>query len=103
MSTPSASIVNVFPCLDGLPGPMPWRTRANAFRKRDGDLYAHLVREALSRKAAGMTTYVREMSTVQHTNTDLCRWAAIFSDENIPEGDQSRLMNQFSAVRIPSK
>ncbi|KAJ7628931.1 hypothetical protein FB45DRAFT_1028991 [Roridomyces roridus] len=38
LSSPSRSIINALPFLDMIPGPMPWRTRAAAFRKReDGD------------------------------------------------------------------
>ena len=39
---------------------MPWRTRAKAFRERDAKLYGHLIREALSKTAAGMDTYVKK-------------------------------------------
>ncbi len=64
LSTPSASIINIFPFLDWIPGPMPWRTRAKAFRECDAELYGHLIRKALSKKAAGVNTYVNRMALV---------------------------------------
>jgi len=56
MCTPSASIINVFPFLDSLPGPKPWNTRARAYRKREDALYDKLITEAVSGKRAGMNT-----------------------------------------------
>ncbi len=44
----TASIINIFPFLDWIPGPMPWRTRAKAYRKHEDELYERLVREAVS-------------------------------------------------------
>lgn len=58
LCTPSASIINVLPFLDAIPGPMPWRKRAQAYRKREDALYAKLIKEAVSGKASGMNTYV---------------------------------------------
>ncbi|KAJ7628952.1 cytochrome P450 [Roridomyces roridus] len=80
---PGASIINAFPFLNILPGPMPWRTRAAAFRKREDALYDKLVTEAVSGKASGMNT-----------------WAAIFTSEDKPEGDQRRLLNIFASAAI---
>lgn len=101
MSTPSASIINIFPFLDWLPGPMPWRTRANAYRIRENQLYEDLVREALLRKASGMNMYVINAGyNISHSDTYLHSWAAVFVDENSPQGDQRHLMKQFAAVRI---
>ncbi|GLB41042.1 putative cytochrome p450 [Lyophyllum shimeji] len=83
LCTPSASIINVFPFLDKIPGPMPWRTRAAAYRKREDAIYNKIITEAVSGKASGMNT-----------------WAATFAREDKPEGDQRRLMNQFTGAAI---
>ncbi|KAF7331129.1 Cytochrome P450 2B11 [Mycena sanguinolenta] len=83
LSTPSASIVNVLPFLDMIPGPMPWRKRAQAYRKREDALYNRLVARAVSGEASGMNT-----------------WAAAFAREDKPEGDQRRLMNQFTGTAV---
>ncbi len=55
--SPSASLVNFFPFLDRIPGPMPWRKRAEEFRKRENAFYRNLIQEAVYGKAAGMNTY----------------------------------------------
>ncbi|KAG6853247.1 hypothetical protein C0991_005749 [Blastosporella zonata] len=55
---PNASITNVFPFLDRIPGPMPWRTRAQAFRERDAAIYKKLTDEAVKGKGSGMSTFV---------------------------------------------
>ncbi|KAF7341643.1 Steroid 17-alpha-hydroxylase/17,20 lyase [Mycena sanguinolenta] len=81
LSTPSASIMNVLPFPDIIPGPMPWRKQAQSYRKREDALYDKLVTHALSGEASGMNT-----------------WAAVFAREDKPEGDQRRLMNQFAAT-----
>ena len=57
LTSPSACIVNFFPFLDRIPGPMPWRKRAEVFRKRESAFYKNIIREAVSGKAAGMNTY----------------------------------------------
>ncbi|KAJ7230251.1 cytochrome P450 [Mycena pura] len=62
---------------------MPWRKRAQAYRKREDALYDRLVTNAVSGKASGMNT-----------------WAAEFAREDKPEGDQRRLMNQFTATAV---
>ncbi|KAJ7253781.1 hypothetical protein C8J57DRAFT_1658774 [Mycena rebaudengoi] len=80
LCTPSASIINVLPFLDIIPGPMPWRKRAQTYRKREDALYDRLITDAVSGKASGMNT-----------------WAAAFAREDKPEGDQRRLMNQLTA------
>ncbi|KAJ7628886.1 cytochrome P450 [Roridomyces roridus] len=80
---PSASIINALPFLDMIPGPMPWRVRATAFRKREDAIYQKLVNEAVSGRAAGMNT-----------------WAAAFASEDKPEGDQRQLLNIFSNAAI---
>ncbi|KAF7342636.1 Steroid 17-alpha-hydroxylase/17,20 lyase [Mycena sanguinolenta] len=79
----SASIMNVLPFLDIIPGPMPWRKRAQTHRKREDALYNKLITRAVSGEASGMNT-----------------WAAMFAREDKPEGDQRRLMNQFTAREI---
>ncbi|KAG6843882.1 hypothetical protein H0H87_012098 [Tephrocybe sp. NHM501043] len=58
LTTPSASIVNIFPLLDYIPGPMPWRARARAFRENDKAIYTKLINEALTGRASGMNTCV---------------------------------------------
>ncbi|KAF7372776.1 Steroid 17-alpha-hydroxylase/17,20 lyase [Mycena sanguinolenta] len=75
--TPSASIINVLPFLDMIPGPMPWRKRARTYRKREDALYEKLITRAVSGEASGMNT-----------------WAAAFAREDKPEGDQRRLVRQ---------
>ncbi|KAF7341634.1 Cytochrome P450 2B11 [Mycena sanguinolenta] len=81
LSAPSASIMNTIPFLDIIPGPMPWRKRAQTYRKREDALYDKLITRALSGEASGMNT-----------------WAAAFAREDKPEGDQRRLMNQFAGT-----
>ncbi|KAG6902058.1 hypothetical protein C0995_005115 [Termitomyces sp. Mi166 len=81
--TPAASIINTLPFLDLLPGPMPWRTRAQAFRKREYEVYKKLIDEAVTGKASGMNT-----------------WAAEFAREDKPEGDQRILLKQFTGAAI---
>lgn len=83
LCTPSASITNVLPFLDKIPGPMPWRTRAKAYREREDAIYSKLITEAVSGKGSGMNT-----------------WAAVFASEDKPEGDQRRLMKQFTGAAI---
>ncbi|KAF7372769.1 Cytochrome P450 2B11 [Mycena sanguinolenta] len=81
LSNPSASIMNFLPFLDIIPGSMPWRERAQTFRKREDALYNRLIARAVSGEASGMNT-----------------WAAAFAREDKPEGDQRRLMNQFTGT-----
>ncbi|KAF7347995.1 Steroid 17-alpha-hydroxylase/17,20 lyase [Mycena sanguinolenta] len=83
LAAPSASIINVLPFLDIIPGPMPWRKWARIHRKRDDVLYDKLITHAVSGEASGMNT-----------------WAAAFAREDKPEGDQRRLMNQFTGTAI---
>ncbi|KAG6838716.1 hypothetical protein H0H93_006437, partial [Arthromyces matolae] len=56
LCTPSASIVNVFPFLDWIPGPMPWRTRAKDYRDREDAIYTKLIEDAVTGKGSGMNT-----------------------------------------------
>ncbi|KNZ80003.1 Cytochrome P450 2B11 [Termitomyces sp. J132] len=56
--TPNASIINKFPFVDLIPGPMPWRARAQSFRKRLDILYEKLLDDALTGKASGMNTEI---------------------------------------------
>ncbi|KAF7372767.1 Steroid 17-alpha-hydroxylase/17,20 lyase [Mycena sanguinolenta] len=81
LSSPSGSIINVLPFLDIIPGPMPWRKRAQIHRNREDALYDKLITRAISGEASGMNT-----------------WAAAFASEDKPEGDQRRLMNEFTMV-----
>ncbi|KAF7368136.1 Steroid 17-alpha-hydroxylase/17,20 lyase [Mycena sanguinolenta] len=83
LSTPSASIMNVLPFLDIIPGLMPWRKRAQTYRKREDALYDKLITRAVSGEASGMNT-----------------WTAAFAREDKPEGDQRRLMKMFVATAI---
>ncbi|KAG6808572.1 hypothetical protein H0H92_003676 [Tricholoma furcatifolium] len=83
LATPTASIINALPFLDWIPGPLPWRTRAQSYRQREDDFYDRLVYESLMGKASG-------------TNT----WAAAFADSNKPEGDQRRLVKVFAAAAV---
>ncbi|KAF7372777.1 Cytochrome P450 2B11 [Mycena sanguinolenta] len=83
LALPSASIVNVLPFLDIIPGPMPWRKQARTYRKREDALYDKLITRAVSGEASGMNT-----------------WAAAFAREDKPEGDQRQLMNQFAGAAI---
>ncbi|KAG6877236.1 hypothetical protein C0993_009245 [Termitomyces sp. T159_Od127] len=62
---------------------MPWRTRATDYRKREDAIYKKLVDEAVSGKTFGMNT-----------------WAAAFARPDKPEGDQRRLLNQFTGAAI---
>ncbi|KAF7372780.1 Steroid 17-alpha-hydroxylase/17,20 lyase [Mycena sanguinolenta] len=80
---PSASIINVLPFLDIIPGPMPWRKHAQPYRKREDMLYDKLITRAISGEASGMNT-----------------WAAAFARKDKPEGDQRRLMNMFTSREI---
>lgn len=52
----SASVINFFPFLDWIPSPMPWRTRAAEFNRREKAFYSKLVREAVYGKGRGMNT-----------------------------------------------
>ncbi|KAG6826514.1 hypothetical protein H0H92_015526 [Tricholoma furcatifolium] len=55
---PAASIINVFPFLDLIPGPMPWRARPKAFREHDNQIYNKLIDDAVVGQASGMNTRV---------------------------------------------
>ncbi|KAG6860919.1 hypothetical protein C0995_006043, partial [Termitomyces sp. Mi166 len=83
LAAPTASITNFLPFLDLIPGPMPWRIRAQALRKRDDAIYKKLIDHAMRRNKSGMDT-----------------WAATFVGEDKPEGDQRRLMRQFAGAAI---
>ncbi len=100
MSAPTATIINIFRFLDWIPGPIPWRTRARAYRKHEDELYERLVREAVSGKSSGMNTYVPGTSDElrKALTLSLCRWAAEFAKDNKPEGDQRHSMNVFAGV-----
>ncbi|KAG6809720.1 hypothetical protein H0H92_014994 [Tricholoma furcatifolium] len=53
---PAASIINVLPFLDLIPGPMPWRTRARTFREHDDRIYKKLTDDAVT--AISLQTFV---------------------------------------------
>ncbi|KAJ6484200.1 cytochrome P450 [Mycena sanguinolenta] len=80
---PTASIMNILPFLDLIPGPMPWRKRAQTHRKREDALFDKLITRAVSGEASGMNT-----------------WAAAFAREDKPEGDQRQLMNVFTVTAV---
>ncbi|KAG6825801.1 hypothetical protein H0H92_002397 [Tricholoma furcatifolium] len=52
LATPTSSVTNVFPFLDFLPGPMPWRVRAQSFREKSGSLWKKLLDDALGKGSA---------------------------------------------------
>ncbi|KAF7372722.1 Steroid 17-alpha-hydroxylase/17,20 lyase [Mycena sanguinolenta] len=83
LSSPTASIINVLPFLDMIPGSMPWRKRAQTHRRHEDAPYDRLITRAVSGDASGMNT-----------------WAAVFASEDKPEGDQRRLMNMFTTTAI---
>ncbi|KAH8920457.1 cytochrome P450 [Atractiella rhizophila] len=49
------SIINFFPILDYLPGPMPWRTFTKPYRQKDKEFYETLHQEAAAGKNVGNT------------------------------------------------
>ncbi|KAF7372781.1 Steroid 17-alpha-hydroxylase/17,20 lyase [Mycena sanguinolenta] len=73
----------ILDCAAEIVSPMPWRKRAQTYRKREDALYDKLITRAISGEASGMNT-----------------WAAAFAREDKPEGDQRRLMNQFAGTAI---
>ncbi|KAG6919136.1 hypothetical protein DXG01_008943 [Tephrocybe rancida] len=79
--SPAASIINVFPFLDLIPGPMPWRTRALSFRKREDAIYKKITDKALVGNVSTMNT-----------------WASAFASKAKPEGDQRRMLRQFTGT-----
>ncbi|KAG5732267.1 Cytochrome P450 2B19 [Termitomyces sp. T112] len=83
LMTPTASIINVLPFLDLLPGPMPWRIRAQEFRKREDAVYKKLIDKALEGEALGMDT-----------------WAAEFAREDSNSGAQRFLIKGFTSAAI---
>ncbi|KNZ72518.1 Steroid 17-alpha-hydroxylase/17,20 lyase [Termitomyces sp. J132] len=85
LGTPSASITNIFPLLDLIPGRMPWRMRAQSFLTRNNALYEKLMADAVSGKASGINT-----------------WAAYFAREDKPEGDQRHLVRMSALAAIAS-
>ncbi|KAG6835812.1 hypothetical protein H0H93_014463 [Arthromyces matolae] len=62
---------------------MPWRNRAQSFRKRQDELYASLTEEALTGKGSEMHT-----------------WASVFASTDKPEGDQRRALKPFAGAAI---
>ncbi|KAG6849627.1 hypothetical protein H0H93_006836 [Arthromyces matolae] len=69
LGAPTSSIINVFPFLDWIPGPMPWRSHAQSFRKRHDEFFESIVDEALTGKASGMNTYVITLTTAVSLHT----------------------------------
>ncbi|KAG6848929.1 hypothetical protein H0H93_012700 [Arthromyces matolae] len=56
LGNPSASIVNLLPILDYIPGPMPWRTRAESFKQLQQTIFGELFEHALKGNASGVNT-----------------------------------------------
>ncbi|KAG6812878.1 hypothetical protein H0H92_015806 [Tricholoma furcatifolium] len=79
--SPSASIINVLPFLDWIPGPVSWRVRAQSFRKREKAIYDKLFDEALLGRGSGVDT-----------------WAAFFAGR--PDGDQRHLLDAVTASAL---
>ncbi|KAH0583416.1 hypothetical protein H2248_009045 [Termitomyces sp. 'cryptogamus'] len=101
IATPTASIINIFPFLDFIPGPMPWRTRAQSFRKQNNAFYEKVVDDAVTGKASEMNTYVFVSKQVDvEINRLLSSWAAFFAKEDKPEGDQRHLVRMFAYAAI---
>ncbi|KAG6864492.1 hypothetical protein C0991_009110 [Blastosporella zonata] len=78
LSTPTATIVNFLPFLDWIPGPMPWRIRAQLFCEREDMIYNKVINHAVTGEA----------------------WAAAFAREDKPEGDQRHLIRVFTGAAI---
>ncbi|KAG6909897.1 hypothetical protein DXG01_014711 [Tephrocybe rancida] len=74
----AASIINIFPFLDYIPGPMPWRTRAAEFRRKEETLYANFAKEAIEGK-----------------NSHFDTWAQYFGGKDNNYGDHRELLNLF--------
>ncbi|KAJ7091817.1 cytochrome P450 [Mycena epipterygia] len=74
----AASIINVFPFLDYIPGPMPWRRRAAEFRKKEETVYANLARQA-----------------IEGENSSIENWAQYFAGKDSDNGDHRELLNLF--------
>ena len=55
---PTASITNLLPILDLIPGPMPWRTRVRNFREKEDAIYDKLINHAMRLHSSGIYTYV---------------------------------------------
>ncbi|KAF7372925.1 Steroid 17-alpha-hydroxylase/17,20 lyase [Mycena sanguinolenta] len=113
LSAPSANIINVLPLLDIIPGPMPWRKRAQTHRKREDALYDRLITRAVSGEASGMNTWAAAFIAVSmHTFILACilypKWIphaqreidAIVGEDRIPSfKDRSRLPYVEAIVR----
>ncbi|KAG6884576.1 hypothetical protein C0993_009907 [Termitomyces sp. T159_Od127] len=77
-----ASIINTLPFIDSLPGPKPWKIRAEEFRKREDAAYKKLIDQAMAAKASGINT-----------------WAAKFTGDT-SEGEQRFLVKGFTTAAI---
>ncbi|KAG6844546.1 hypothetical protein H0H87_006030 [Tephrocybe sp. NHM501043] len=74
----AASIINIFPFLDYIPGPMPWRKRGAEFRRKEEILYANFAKEAIEGK-----------------NSHFDTWAQYFGGKDNNYGDHRELLNLF--------
>ncbi|KAF8532179.1 cytochrome P450 [Gautieria morchelliformis] len=81
----AASIINVFPFLDYIPGPMPWRKRAAEFRKKEETIYGNLARQAIEGKNSGFDN-----------------WAQYFAGKDNSHGDHRELLNLFAVAAAHS-
>ncbi|KAG6827337.1 hypothetical protein H0H92_012186 [Tricholoma furcatifolium] len=83
MATPAASIIDVLTFLDWIPGPLPWRSGAEAFHRKESAIHKKLVDEAVTGERSGMNT-----------------WAAAFASVDKPEGDRRDLFIQVVGAGI---
>ncbi|KAG5730749.1 Steroid 17-alpha-hydroxylase/17,20 lyase [Termitomyces sp. T112] len=81
----AASIINVFPYLDWIPGPMPWRKRAAEFRRKEEMFYGNMARDA-----------------IEGNNSHLDTWAQYFGGKDNNYGDCRELLNLFSIAAAHS-
>lgn len=99
----SASIINVFPFLDLIPGPMPWRKRGAEFRLREETVYAKLASEAIEGKNSNIEKYASLTAMSTSSLTLSPSWAQYFAGKDNGYGDHRELINLFAVVRsIPS-
>ncbi|KAJ6471525.1 cytochrome P450 [Mycena sanguinolenta] len=76
ISSQAASIINVFPFLDYIPGPMPWRKRAAEFRHKEKTIYGNLATKA-----------------IEGENSRIENWAQYFAGKDNDIGDCRELLN----------
>lgn len=52
---PTSSLMNLFPWLDRLPGPLPWRVRGKKYQEQQAELYDEMTEAALHEHAENET------------------------------------------------